>query len=362
MAIEPFLGTAAQKGFIATIIIQAIAVLTMVAISFGIVDEYVSLSQGDNRTIPCYFALFALGELFEIAIALDALRLRNIIQLIGVCLFHAGMIVFSALQVPQTRTALVKAPGADCAFDYAHCSGPGSLFNRVEPFLIVSPVLLAVSLVVLVWFTWQLYHEFGWVVFHIVGANPRMKVMYQYYQVLICLLKFDYFFFTALTMQLLILVLSRDGAEFPLTIIAIPVVLILLTFCAVAVQREIKWLMTVSLVLMLGAQAYFLYKFSRLFTAGWREAYGTTRASLAVFTIVSFLMLFATFAVGLRCFADFDKDLRPAKTRASKLAPERPVSKYSVNDAPLPGKPADMTQRNSSYNGGVPLGPRMSIE
>lgn len=31
--------------------------------------------------------------------------------------------------------------------------------------------------------------------------------------------------------------------------------------------------------------------------------------------IISFLMLFATFAVGLRCFADFDKDLRPAKTR-----------------------------------------------
>ncbi|KAG8981192.1 hypothetical protein FRC05_004093 [Tulasnella sp. 425] len=359
MAIEPFLGTAAQKGFIATVLIQAIAVLAMVAISFGIVDEYVELSQGSYRTIPCYFALFALGELFEIAVALDALRLRNIIQLIGVCLFHAGMIIFSALQVGQTRTALVRHPGADCATDYA----ARSLFNHVEPFLIVSPCLLAISLLVLSWFTWQLYHEFGWVVFHLVGANPRMKVMYQYYQVLICLLKFDYFFFTGLTMQLLILVLTRDGAEFPLTIIAIPVVLILLTFCAVAVQREIKWLMTISLVLMLGAQAYFLYKFSRLFTPGSSEAYESTRASLAVFTIISFLMLFATFAVGLRCFADFDKDLRPAKTREGKLAPEqRPVSTYSINEAPFPGKPIDMTQRTSSYSVGVPLAPRMSIE
>lgn len=34
-----------------------------------------------------------------------------------------------------------------------------------------------------------------------------------------------------------------------------------------------------------------------------------------IVAIISFLMLFATFAVGLRCFADFDKDLRPAKTR-----------------------------------------------
>ncbi|KAG8984094.1 hypothetical protein FRB90_005573, partial [Tulasnella sp. 427] len=352
------------RGFMATVAIQAVAVLTMVALSFGIVDSYVELSEGAYRTIPCYFALFALGELFEIVIALDALRLRNIIQLIGVCMFHAGMIVFSALQIPQTKTALVTRPGSDCSTNYVNCSGPGSLFNRVEPFLIVSPVLLAVSLLVLVWFTWQLYHEFGWVVFHIVGANPRMKVMYQYYQVLICLLKFDYFFFTALTMQLLILVLSRTGAEFPLTIIAIPVVLVLLSFCAIAVQREIKWLMTISLVLMLGAQAYFLYKFSRLFTPESREAYSSTRPSLAVFTIVSFLMLFATFAVGLRCFADFDKDLRPAKTRAGKLAPEqpRPVSNYSIQEAPLPGRPAGMSQRQSSYSTGVPLQPRMSIE
>ena len=82
---------------------------------------------------------------------------------------------------------------------------------------------------------------------------------------------------------------------------------------------------------MCGAMAYFLYKFTRLFTAGSSEAYVSTRATLAVFckllpplllvlgltdvflVIVSFLLLFATFAVGLRCFADFDKDLRGAK-------------------------------------------------
>lgn len=41
--------------------------------------------------------------------------------------------------------------------------------------------------------------------------------------------------------QLLILVLSRDSAEFGLTIAAIPIVLILLIGCGVAVQHEIKW-------------------------------------------------------------------------------------------------------------------------
>jgi Flp pilus assembly protein TadB len=41
--------------------------------------------------------------------------------------------------------------------------------------------------------------------------------------------------------QLLIVVLSTNSAEFAVTIIAIPVVLILLGFCGIAVQREIKW-------------------------------------------------------------------------------------------------------------------------
>lgn len=33
----------------------------------------------------------------------------------------------------------------------------------------------------------------------------------------------------------------RDSAEFGVTIAAIPVVLVLLVLCGIAVQREIKW-------------------------------------------------------------------------------------------------------------------------
>jgi hypothetical protein len=40
--------------------------------------------------------------------------------------------------------------------------------------------------------------------------------------------------------KLLIVVLQRNSAEFGVTIAAIPIVLVLLFFCGVAVQREIK--------------------------------------------------------------------------------------------------------------------------
>lgn len=85
--------------------------------------------------------------------------------------------------------------------------------------------------------------------------------MYQFYQIFICLLKFDFFCFVGITMQvyttflfifiplgllmicrqLLIVVLSTNSTEFVVTIAAIPVVLSLIAGCGYAVQNEIKW-------------------------------------------------------------------------------------------------------------------------
>jgi hypothetical protein len=161
-------------------------------------------------------------------------------------------------------------------------------------------------------------------------------------------------------------------------------------------------LMTVSLVLMLAAQAYFLYKFCSLFISSRSAQYVTVRRSLAVFcayqfprltrvmmiidvhiptVIISFIILFATFAVGLRCFADFDKGLRTPKTLGSyplrtKSSPTnatpvdtgadlRRASKTVANDGtPMasPGLGGFGDNRTSSYMGGTPLQPRMSIE
>lgn len=48
-------------------------------------------------------------------------------------------------------------------------------------------------------------------------------------------------------MQLLILVLNNDSAQYGITIAAIPIVLILLTACGIAVAREIRWFVDVFL-------------------------------------------------------------------------------------------------------------------
>ncbi|CAL1704772.1 unnamed protein product [Somion occarium] len=381
MALEPLLSTRAQRAFVATLVLQGLVVLAMVAVVFAFVAEHVEFT-GQYKTIPCYLALFALAEIFEILMAFDALRLRNIIQLIGIFIFHGAMIVFSALQVHETKAALIVPGGTD----YFNRGGPDSLWNKVLPFLIVVPCVIAASWVIMAWWIRKLYFEFGWAIFHVVGANPAFKTMFQYYQIMICLLKFDFFCFTGVTIQLLILVLQTSSAEFGLTVAAIPIVLVLLAFCGWAVKREVKWLMTISLALMLAAESYF-YKLVRFYEPASREEYATTRATLTVFTIVAFLLLFATFAVGLRCFADFDKGLLSSKLHGQSY---RPVATHggdgktdlfgdssflthhplllavtgpkTYSQSPLPSPGEQSTMRQSSYLGGGQLGPRISIE
>jgi hypothetical protein len=354
MAVEPLLATRAQRAFILTITLQAIVVLTMVAITFRKVEVEVNFRSSNYKTLPCYLALFALAEVFELLMALDALRLRNIIQLIGILLFHMALIVFAAIQIHETKSALVG--GHDCTNDFnpINCPGPGTLWNSVQPFLIVVPCVIAFSWFLMMFWIKELYSEFGWAIFHVVGANPKMKRMYQWYQIMLCLLKFDFFFFVGVTMQLLIIVLARNSAEFGVTIAAIPVVLVLLVLCRTAVQREIKWLMTVSLVMMLAASSYFLYKLVRIYEPSSRELYATTRASLTIFTIVAFILLFASFAVGLRCFADFDRGLQASKVND---IPTRPKYSQKENSA------GNMSQaQGGSYYGGSAIQPRISIE
>jgi len=178
-----------------------------------------------------------------------------------------------------------------------------------------------------------------------------MKTMYQFYEVLICLLKFDFFAFTGITIQLLIVVLSKNSAEFGLTIAAIPVVLVLLFGCSLAVQREIRSLMAFSLFLMLASETYFIYKLVRFYEPSSEAEYETTRATLTLFTIVSILLLLTTFGVGLKCFSDFGKGLYESKTSDTLLHTKR-RSKSKVGDGEKP----------ESLGLGYPLEPRLTIE
>ncbi|KZP12002.1 hypothetical protein FIBSPDRAFT_172590 [Athelia psychrophila] len=317
MAPEPFLATRTQRVFIGTIMAQGAAVLAMIGLVFQYVEEHVPFDTIRYKSVPMYLAVFALAELFELLVAFDALRLRNIIQLIGMLIFHAALIVMSSLELIQTRNALLNTEG--CAQDptnYVQCSGPGTLIAKIRPFLIAVPCVLATAWIAMLFCIRALYFEFGWAIFHVVGADIKARTMYQYYQVIICLLKFDLFAYFGVEIQLLIVVLTSGTVDFAITIVSIPLALLAFIFCGYALRCEIKWMMSICLAMLLCVSALMVYKLYKYF-----KPYGdannpflTGRDTLTVFTVSGFLLIFATFCIGLRCLADFGKGLLDAKT------------------------------------------------
>jgi len=140
---------------------EAVVVLAIISIVFSLVAEHVDLNLTNYKTIPCYLALFVLAEIFELLMAFDALRLRNVIQLAGILMFHVALVVFSTIQIHETKVALVRSPNCDGSVDYVRCGGPGTLYRKVEHLLIAVPVVIAASWIVMIFFVRALYYEFG---------------------------------------------------------------------------------------------------------------------------------------------------------------------------------------------------------
>lgn len=72
--------------------------------------------------------------------------------------------------------------------------------------------------------------------------------------------EFDFFTFIAFCLQLVLIVLDKDTAEFWITTFAAPVTLIMLIFAWYSVRQEIKWGMFVFMAGLVGGAVYFAYK------------------------------------------------------------------------------------------------------
>jgi hypothetical protein len=94
----------------------------------------------------------------------------------------------------------------------------------------------------------------------------------------------------------------------------------------------------------------------------------------SVVAVIAFVILFATFATALRCFADFDKGLLSAKTAGKSttrsnyaytltllavVQPSQAAFTSGKNEVPTN---LNEVERQSFFQNGAPLQPRMSIE
>lgn len=181
-----FLKSKWPAAFMAITGLQAIICLGFEAYVFG--KFQISLGphvdrgdvQSQYKTIPTFLTLFIFGFLYELVIVWDALRMKNTIQVIGVCIANLALLIYTAIQVDQIQMAITVL-----ASHAALHEGVTSdvLWSDIKAFLIAIPAVIALATAGMAFVSWKLYQEFAWDILKVIGADYRMKKRFLHYQV-----------------------------------------------------------------------------------------------------------------------------------------------------------------------------------
>ncbi|KAI9806482.1 MAG: hypothetical protein M1833_003669 [Piccolia ochrophora] len=293
--------------FILLSIVQAAIVIGFESYVFAVFQtEAFKIPETDNpdsaenqrpQTIPTYLTLFIFGFLYQIVLAYDALRLKNTIQIIGLCFYNLALLIYGAVQIDQIKDAVVE---------------DDKVWGKTHPFLVAIPCVVALITVVMSGVAWKLYDEFAWTIYKHISADLRMKRRFLTYQIYIALLKFDFFFFLGFTVQFVVIVLGKArDKEFYITIAAIPVTILILVLAAYWTRTENRFGMALILSLYVCGLAYFSFKLGRMYDGKQRVKYRYSRKSLTTFAVITLILLFLTIVNACVCTYNFGRGLKP---------------------------------------------------
>ncbi|CAL5872960.1 uncharacterized protein PFLUO_LOCUS7229 [Penicillium psychrofluorescens] len=285
----------------------------------------IQLHYGDApaaKTIPTFLALYSFGFIYELVLVYDALRMKNTIQVIGLCACNVGLLIYGAVQVRQIHNAAGVLVDNGATND--------RVWGETEPFLIIIPCIVALGTILMTFVAWKLYDEFAWTIYKHISADLRMKRRYLTYQIYIALLKFDFFFFLGFTVQFLVVVSANLDAEFILTIIAIPVTIIILACAALFVRRESMFGMVVIILLFFAAMAYFCFKLYRMYSPATFTQYLPARPSMTFFAVITLMLIVITIINACICANNFNRGLRPHINK-KKTPEEEKTTELSSN-------------------------------
>ncbi|MCJ1229814.1 hypothetical protein MMC12_006484 [Toensbergia leucococca] len=289
--------------FVAVTSVQAAIVLAFESYSFAkfqlaLYGNYTSNEY--SRTIPTFLTLYIFAFIYQLILVWDALRLKNTIQVIGLCIFEGPLLIYAAIQLDQIKDAVNNLGG------FIHMD----VWTMTRPYLVAIPCIIALFGCAMSAIAWKLYDEFAWTIYKHISADLRMKRRYLTFQIYIALLKFDFFFFLGFTIQFVVIVVKKKDIEFSLTLAAIPVTIIILLMAWFFTIRENKAGMVAIIFLYIAALAYFLFKLVRMYQPSRERFYIPVRRSLTTFAVITVILILLTIINACMCTNNFNKGLK----------------------------------------------------
>ncbi|KAH0606658.1 uncharacterized protein H6S33_003492 [Morchella sextelata] len=322
-----------------------------------------AFQAAQTRTIPTYLTLFIFAHMFLVILCYDALRLKNTIQVIGICIFNGAMLVYAAIQMDQIKDANTALRELGVTTEMVEKGGDPNvkgaletnIWPYIQPSLIAIPCIIALSTILMCVVCWKLYDEFAWTIYKHISADLRMRKRYLTFQIFIALLKFDFFFFVGFTVQFIVIVASTTSYvtkqikgtnkdyEFYVTIVVLPLTIAFLILAAWCTRREKKLAMGGVVVIFFAALAYFIFKLVRMYQSPYDDSYKPARRSLTTFAVITIILIILTIANAIACMINFDKGLKPHITRRKMSDEEEKHSMTEMSNHATHTMPSRMT-------------------
>ncbi|KOS46161.1 hypothetical protein ACN38_g2892 [Penicillium nordicum] len=318
--------------FAATVITET--VLTVAIESWILMSLWDDLDD-DSKTngqmrLQSFLGLYIFALLYELALSYDALRRRNTIQLVGLCICNQGLFAFGILQMREINDTIATL---------ADKSLSDHLQELYKIELILVPVFLGTGTLCMSFFTWKLRAEFSWSIYKNISADLQMKRRYFVYQVYIALLKFDFFFVFGSQLQILLVVFQAQDMDFILNATVIPITIMTLVLSAQFCKREKTKSLILMMFFMLLIIGFLVLILIRIHSSAESTDFSSFRVSLTLFAAVSALLMVLTVINSVLCIMNFNKGLKnhvftPKKRKTSvslELQPQETSTRFLLN-------------------------------
>ena len=129
------------------------------------------------KEVPTSLTLYIFAMIYWLYLTWDALRLKNTIQVIGLCISNFALVVYGAVQTKQVRDIVSQ-------LSELNIQVTDETQSQINPGLIANPIVLAVGAILMcIVARKQLYEEFSWTIYKNISADMAMRRRFLTYQV-----------------------------------------------------------------------------------------------------------------------------------------------------------------------------------
>jgi hypothetical protein len=308
---------------------------------------------GSGRAVLTYMFLMICALIFQWILFLDTNNRSSSIQTIALFVFETCIFIYGILQYFQEFIL------SENDLVIIHTLYPEFEYLPTQELEIAFAVLAGIFWAGWMYLCWYLVAVYGWEVYRKFGADVLLRTRVIWTHVFETLLKLDGFFFIALDIQIVVLVIAfrnqtgEDSPDYDQVVLrellqnlllVLPITIVSLLLGYIGITRSKKWVMWLFLVFLLAAEIYLAFKLADIYSPTTDPLkYEDSKKGLTLFSayfngqltkkvVITMLLGLATFVAAIMNLIYFEKVPGTLKQAQSVADSRNKGDRWEIDD------------------------------